>query len=222
MTRIEVAPDLVEEAVFLRLRHEADRQDTRALAWFDAREKLYELKDPAARDHAFREHALQAFRALHFDEVLRTALEACATARGSLDTLYVRRARRTKEEAAELYCAQSRESDARATRAVLAVRPERFSNLEALFEFARRELLYVDDMLDTAFGYAPDAIDRLALDPGMRDVVRERVSREWKRRVERRCAGESAGQNFADLVQRAVASLGTCSAPLADARVAAG
>lgn len=222
MTRIEVAPDLVEEAVFLRLRHDAERQDTRALTWFEARERFYELTVPAARDQAFQEHALQAFRALQFDEVLRTALEACATARGSLDTLYVRRARRAKEEAAELYCAQSREGQARATRAVLALRPERFSNLESLFEFARRELLYVDDMLDEVFGYAPDAIDRLALDPGMRDVVRERVSREWERRVERRCAGESARQNFADLVQRATASLAECSAPSSDARIAAG
>lgn len=222
MTRIEVAPDLVEEAVFLRLRQDADRQDTRALTWFEARDRLYELTVPAARDQAFQEHALQAFRALHFDEVLRTALEACATARGSLDTLYVRRARRAKEEAAELYCAQSRDSQTRATRAVLAVRPQRFSNLESLFEFARRELLYVDDMLDEAFGYAPDAIDRLALDPGMRDVVRERVSREWKRRVERRSAGESVHQNFADLVQCATVSLAECSVPSSDARMTAG
>lgn len=208
MTRVEIAPDLVEEAAFLVMRAGAERCDPRALAWFEARERLYELADASAREQAFRAHGLTAFRAQHFDEALRTALEACPTARRALDTLFVRRARRAKDEAAELYCAEGRDGQSRATRAVLALRPERFSDLEGLFEFARREMLYVDDMLDESFGYDPDSIDRLALDPGMRDVVRERVSREWKRRVERRCAGESSSASFVELVQRAAQSLG--------------
>lgn len=217
MTRIEIAPDLVEEAVFLTFRRAAERGDDRATTWLEGRERFYELRDDRAREAAFHQHALTAFRALHFDEALRAALEACPHASRQLDTLFVRRARRAKEEAAELYCATASGAAARSTRAVLALKPERFADLERLFEFTHRELLYVDDMLDERFLYEPVAIDRLELDPGMRDVVRERVSRAWKQRVERRSAGEALHGTFRELVQSAAASLGAHAAvPLED------
>lgn len=200
MTRIELAPDLVEEAVFHIASRAAERADPRALAWFEQRERLYELSDPAARERAFRDHALAHFRALHLDEPLQLALEACPAAAVHLDAFLVRRARRAKEESAELY----RAPDA-ATRAVLALRPERFCDVETLHEFVRRELLFVDDMLDEHFAYAPDALDRLPFDPGRRDVARERVSHAWKRRIEARARGEAVSGRFGDLVE-AVAS----------------
>jgi hypothetical protein len=62
-------------------------------------------------------------------------------------------------------------------------------------------------MLDASFGYAPDAIDGLKLDPGQRDVVRERVSRAWKSRVDARACGETPSMPFRELVERAVATL---------------
>jgi len=207
MTRIEVAPDLIEEAVFLTLMRAADRGDARALDWIERRERLYEIPDRARRELAFREHAMAQFRALRFDEPVLIALEDCPAVRRRLDVLVVRRARRPREERAELFCAPSSPAGGSATRAVLALRPERFGEVEALFELVRRELLFVDDMLDETFAYAPDALDRLDLDPGLRDVVAERVGRAWTRRVQARERGEVVGGAFAALVQEAVGSL---------------
>ena len=210
MTRIDVAPDLVEEAVFLALMRAADRGDARALDWIERRERLYEIPDRARRARAFREHAMVQFRALRFDEPLLLALEDCPAVRRRLDVLVVRRARRSREERAELFCAPSSPpGGGSATRAVLALRPERFGEVEALFELVRRELLFVDDMLDESFAYAPDALDRLDLDPGQRDVVTERVGRAWTTRVQARERGEVVGGAFATLVQEAVGSLRT-------------
>lgn len=202
MTRIELAPELVEEVVFHAANRACARGDPRALAWFERRERLYEIPGPSERELAFRAHALEHFRALHLDEPLRLALEDCPAAAPRLDALLVRRARRAKEESAELFRAPDG-----ATRAVLSLRPERFLEVEPLFEFVRRELLYVDDMLDERFAYTPEALDRLPLDPGRRDVVRERVSRAWKRRVERRARGEPVAGRFAELVDEAVRAL---------------
>ncbi len=214
MTRLDIAPDLVEEAVFLALRAAAERGDARAVAWLEARERIYEQPDAATREQAFREHALEAFRRLHFDEPLRLALEACPSAALELDTLYVRRARRSKDESAELYCATDSAPKRGATRAVLALRPERFADVERLHLFVKRELLFVDDMLDEIFGYAPDALDRLELDPGQRDVVRERVSRAWSSRIEARARGERPATRFHELVEHAEASLRANSSDL--------
>lgn len=202
MTRLEVAPELVEEAVFHVARRDTECGDPRALEWFERRERLYEQAPSKERDEAFRAHALADFRVRHLDEPLRLALGGCPAAARHLQALLVRRARRKKEESAELYRAEDG-----TTRAVLALRPERFLELEPLFEFARRELLFVDDMLDERFGYAPELLDRLPLEPGRRDVVRERVSRAWKGRVDARAGGGEPGGRFEDLVDAAVRAL---------------
>lgn len=204
MTRLELAPDLVEEAVFHGARRASERGDPRAVRWFEQRERLYALTRTAEREAAFRAHALEHFRALRLQEPLQLALEACPAVLRHLDVLFVRRARRVKEESAELY----RGSGA-ATRAVLALRPERFLDVEPLFAFVRRELLYVDDMLDERFGYAPDLVDRLPLDPGRRDVVRERVGRAWRERIEARARGEERPGRFEELVEAATHALAT-------------
>jgi hypothetical protein len=207
VTKVEVAPELLEEAVFQCASRWAERGDPRALEWFEARERLYELKDGAERERAFAAHALDLFRRAKLDEPLRAALESCpATARG-LDVLFVRRARRAKDERAELYRAASAGAEPGPTRAVLALRPEQFLDVERLHAVALRELLYVDDMLDERFGYAPDAIDARGLDPGPRDVARERVGRAWAARVLARARGEEAPETFGELVERALASM---------------
>lgn len=202
MTRLEIAPELVEEAVFHVARRDTERGDPRAIDWFERRERLYERPPSRERDEAFRAHALADFRVRHLDDPLRLALNECPAAAQHLQTLFVRRARRTKEESAELFRAPDG-----TTRAVLALRPERFLAPEPLFEFARRELLFVDDMLDGRFGYAPELLDRLPLEPGRRDVVRERVSRAWRARIDRRARGEAPGGRFEDLVDTAVRAL---------------
>jgi hypothetical protein len=202
MVRIDLAPDLVEEAVFHVVHRQAERGDPRAVAWLEQRERIYSIEEAAAREQAFRMHALEHFRTLHLDDSLRLGLESCPTAAQALEALFVRRARRQKEESAELYRAVDGSS-----RAVLALRPERFLELEPLFEFVRRELLYVDDMFDAAFGYEPDLVDRLPLEPGRRDVVRERVSRAWKQRVEARVRGDAVSGRFSDLVDAATSAL---------------
>ncbi|MCC7012933.1 MAG: hypothetical protein IT454_10255 [Planctomycetes bacterium] len=208
MTRIEIAPELVEEAVFL-LQRDADRRgDLRATLWLEQREPLYELRDPREREAAFLAHALLAFRTLHLDEPLSVALEACPAARERLDVLAVRRARRTKEEGAELYSSATSARATSPTRAVLALKPDRFAELDRLHEHVRRELLFIDDMLEPAFEYDPCAIDALDLDPGMRDVVRDRASRAWRRRIDVRARGERVTGTFVELVESAVASLG--------------
>jgi hypothetical protein len=209
MTRIEIAPELVEESVFLLQRTADRRGDVRATRWLEQREPLYELRDPREREAAFLAHALLAFRAQHLDEPLTAALEGCPAARERLDVLAVRRARRSKEEGAELYRSATPVGSASPTRAVLALKPERFADLERLHEHVRRELLFIDDMLDPAFEYDPCAIDALDLDPGRRDVVRDRASRAWRRRIDARVRGERPVGTFAELVGYAASSLGT-------------
>ena len=54
-----------------------------------------------------------------------------------------------------------------------------------------------------------DLVNRaLDLDPGMRDVVRDRASRAWRRRIDVRARGERVTGTFVELVESAVASLG--------------
>jgi hypothetical protein len=199
--RLELAPDLVEEAVFLSTSIAAERGDDRALAWLEQRERLYEISQSSERESAFGFHALERFRVLHMEDPLRMALDACPAAAG-LESLFVRRARRTREEFAELYRAPDG-----AVRAVLPLRAERFLDLERLFDFALLELLYVDDMLDPGFAYAPELLEDLPLDPGRRDVVRERVSRAWKQRVEERARGGRPTGRFEELVDAAARQL---------------
>lgn len=213
MTRIEIAPELVEEAVFLLQRAADQRGDLRATRWLEEREPIYQISNTRERDAAFLSHALTAFRALHLDEPLSVALESCPAARERLDVLAVRRARRTKEEGAELYCSAASARSASPTRAVLTLKPERFADLERLHEHVRRELLFIDDMLEPSFEYDPSAIDALDLDPGMRDVVRDRASRTWRKRVDARARGERQIGTFGELVRAACASLNASNAP---------
>lgn len=210
--RIEIVPDLVEEAVFLRQRSAELRGDIRGIEWMEARERFYDIREPHEREAAFFGHALRAFRAMRLDDPLHLALEACPSASARLGVLVVRRARRVKEESAELYCGTETWAASSPTRAVMALRPERFADVERLHEHVRRELLFIDDMLDPEFEYDPQGIDRLELDPGMRDVVRERASRAWRRRIEARVRGERPSGTFVELVDRAVATLGSAVA----------
>lgn len=211
MTRIEIAPELVEEAVFLLQRAADSRGDARATHWLEEREPLYAIRDGREREAAFLAHALAAFRAMHLDGPLTVALESCPAARARLDVLAVRRARRSKEEGAELYCPAASARTASPTRAVLTLKPERFADLERLHGHVRRELLFIDDMLEPSFEYDPGAIDALDLDPGMRDVVRDRASRAWRMRVDARARGEWPGGTFGELVTAAAASLHSTS-----------
>jgi hypothetical protein len=141
--RVGLHPRLVEEAV-----REALRADRRRGAFERAREALYAIEPPEARDAAFDRLHLDWFRRLGLDRPLCRALaEQEAALAGVERGVAVPVAR---DQGVELFVA----AGGRRSIAV-ALRPETLADGDRLLTLLRRELLHVADMLDPSFGYEP-------------------------------------------------------------------
>jgi len=199
-TRVEYTPQLVEEAVFLRMQRTRPANSQCALEWDRDREAAYAQPPGPRRDLAFVALSARAFRQLALDRPIERALRDCPSASRSLTVLYVRGAQRTRDEGAELYTSPAiAGSDAFRTRAILSVKPERFVDAAALERFALLELLVIDDMLDPAFRYRPSLAEDL--EPARRELVRERLRESWNARTLRRASGAGVPLDAAAIPQ---------------------
>lgn len=150
-----------------------------------AREKLYSILDPDARNTAFFNLHIEWFREWGLEKMLVGPADEFPLLRQTLNALVFRRARGQRDEGAELYVGEEQGRSG-----VVALRVERFDRPDGLACFLRHEFAHVHDMLDPAFGYSPEA--RL---PG-RNAAQQRLAREryrllWDIAIDGRLAASS-------------------------------
>lgn len=132
-----------------------------------AREKLYAILDPDARNAAFFDLHLEWFREWGLEKVVVGPADEFPLLRRALHVLAFRRARVSRDEGAELYVGAEHGRSV-----VLALRVERLERPDELACFLRHEYAHVNDMLDPAFGYSPE------LHLPDRNAAQQRLTRE--------------------------------------------
>jgi hypothetical protein len=168
-------PALVEAAV---LAAAGDDQ-----AFHDARDPLYAVADPEARETAFVTLHVRWFERLGLGRLLPEALAERPAVAAACSRCVVTRAGRAAAEAADLLVAPPQ-------RPTLLVRltPERLAARGRALAFLRRELLHVADMLAPDFGYEPRLAGGGPWRPDERHRERYRVL--WDAYVDGRLAAE--------------------------------
>jgi len=191
---IEIAPDLVEEALFLWMRAAADRgEDALVARWERGREAAYRERSGSARASAFRALARSWSRELELEAPLGSALERCPHASERIERVLVRKVARARDEGSELYVDESGTDAVARARLTLTLRARTFLDPRELFETALREFLHAEDMLDPDFGYRPSLPAELAEEPARHELVRDRLRVLWEARVAGRMAALGGG-----------------------------
>jgi len=143
--------DLVESVMLLFAGNRRSGIPSLQLVRFHAeRDRLYRIADADQRNAAFFKLHLEWFREWGVESAMATIAEHFPELKTFLQVLAFRKARGKHEEAGELYV---NESGAR--HGMIAVRPERFCEMDSLESFLNHELQHLSDMVDPAFGYSP-------------------------------------------------------------------
>lgn len=150
---IDYEPRLVEAAVLAALRGRRGEAEFRA-----ERDAVYEVADPEDREARFRRLDAAWFERVGLGDAVGAAIrEQPAVSAGTSRCLVVLAPSR-REEGADLLVAADAGPEATPRRTLfLQLRAETLADPERLRSLLRRELLHVADMLDPAFGYAPEA-----------------------------------------------------------------
>ncbi|HVS09536.1 MAG TPA: hypothetical protein VMS76_06630 [Planctomycetota bacterium] len=176
MARLELAPELMAEALLCAIDSAEERGTPAAEAWHQDLAALSALPPIPDRERAFAALVADWFERLALDVALRAALELGSRISSRIDVLYVRRAARASDEGAKLFDRPAAHgNDSCGVRLVLSVLPARFKEPRALFELAARELLHAEDLLDPAFGHRAVLSVNVADDPAGAELVDERV-----------------------------------------------
>lgn len=147
LLRVDYETRLVEEAVLRAVAGHPGEGEFR-----QARDQLYDLPDPDARDQAFSAFHGRWFERLGLCLVVEQALAERPVLLTQVRRCAVVRARNKKEEGVELFVSP----DPATGRAIgLQLRPESLLLPDQLLGFLRHEFLHLADMLDPAFGYEP-------------------------------------------------------------------
>jgi len=166
--------ELVEAAAFLCAGgRRADVPPLQIRRFHREREKPYGILDPDERNAAFFTLHLEWFREWGLEQVLLNLVDEFPLLRKSLAVLAFRKARGRNEEGAELFV-----SAETGRNAVVALCPERFARDEELAPFLRHEFMHLNDMLDAAFGYAPQ-LHLAGQNPAQQRLTRERYRLLW-------------------------------------------
>jgi hypothetical protein len=174
-------PALIEEAVFVALRGQPQA------ARFEAeRVRLYELKDPEARERAFQDLHRKWFSELGLEASIEKALTEQPFVESSVGACLVATAPKKSEEGAELFVSPEESLHGKERRAVsIFLRPESLLNPSALLAFLRHELTHISDMLDPAFGYEP-LLPAAAGGPTRDRLLKERYRALWDATIDGR------------------------------------
>lgn len=166
--------DFVEAAVFTAASGKRRGVPSLQIRRFHTeRERCYHIVDPDDRNAAFFKVHLAWFREWGLETLLLDLRKEYPLIAPSLNTLAFRKARATKDEAAELYV-----SAENGRSGIVAMRPERFERDEAVRRFLRHEFMHLSDMVDPAFEYTPDLRAR-GIDPARQRMTRERYRLLW-------------------------------------------
>jgi hypothetical protein len=146
------------------------------------REKLYSVLDPDERNTGFFHLHLDRFREWGLEKLLTDLLKEFPLLPKKLSVLGVRKTRGKNDEGAELYVNETGQCSA-----ILALRPESFECDASLRDYVRHEFTHLSDMLDPAFGYAPE-LDLPGLNAAQQRLARERYRLLWDITIDGRLA----------------------------------
>jgi hypothetical protein len=180
------APELVEEVVFRRMAADEAAPTPDSLRWRIEHDHTYLLRDPAAREAAFRQLSIAWFERMSLGTPVREALAVCPCLRAGLPRVDVRRALTRRAEGSELFADTDQGGSTRFVGLALGITVERFLDRSALRELTLREFSYAEDMLDPAFAYRPALPDTVGPDVAQRELVRDRLRVLWEARIEAR------------------------------------
>ncbi len=179
---VEYEPALVEEAVFIALRgHSRERFFRRE------RDRLYEVKDPEAREAAFQKLHAAWFEKLDLGRPIVQALAEQPSITAATQGRRIAPARARQEEGAELFVRPAALGAAERDRrwVVMRLRPEALNSPGPLLQFLRHELFHIADMLDPRFGYEP-RLPQPAAGPAHERLLRDRYRVLWDAAIDGR------------------------------------
>jgi hypothetical protein len=186
--KLRYQPALVEEAVFLALMNHPDTE-----GFERERVRLYELKDPEARDLAFQDFHWKWFSDLGLDGPIVKALSEQPLVESSVKHCLAAQAPGKREEGAELFVSHDEKLSAEERRTVsIFLRPESLLDPSALLTFLRHELTHITDMLDPAFGYEP-ALPPAEGGPTHDRLLKDRYRCLWDATIDGRMARRGWG-----------------------------
>jgi len=199
MTTILYHPELIEQAVWITARRDAATE----YELHRSIDPIYELPQGDDRETRFLETFAKWFTRLKLGRFVDETLVHFPRIVEQVEECVVRLAPRRKSEGAELFV--RRENGGLRRTLVAQFCAQTLVEPECVRDVILRELQHVEDMLDEAFGYVPDAIDGL---PVQQQVVRDRYGVLWDVRVEaalerRRLLGSSAKARVWRLFERA-------------------
>lgn len=143
-------PRLVEEALF-----QIQRGGRALKEWEAERTRIYQIPDPSERDRRFTDLSYSWFHRLALGKVIEHALSEQPIVLSRVQSCFVVRATRSKEEGAELFVANEHAGQAPRRTLRILMRPETLVRAESALAFLRHELFHIADMLDPAFAYEP-------------------------------------------------------------------
>jgi hypothetical protein len=176
--------ELLEGIVFLEARRlERNGQGLLAKRYERDRLRAYEQTDSDARDTAFFQLHLKWFRDLALEGRLLDAVRRFPIIQQTATTLLIRKSITHKDEGAELFVRPD------AKNVAIALCSERFFE-PGFGQWLGHELCHISDMLDPAFGYAPE-ITLLDAPPAELNLLRERYRVLWDITIDGRLKHES-------------------------------
>lgn len=178
--RLLLDDDLVEAAVFRAATRRRDLPAPAIRRFHAAREQAYGALDPDERNTAFARVHRAFFREWGLEAILLQALERFPLLAQTLHACAFRSARAASDEGADLYVNPEGERHA-----IVALTPSRIESTAAAAPFLNHELQHVHDMVDPAFGYAPD-LPGDPLTPLRQRLVRDRYRLLWNITVDGR------------------------------------
>jgi hypothetical protein len=115
------------------------------------REEVYAIAAPDERQRAFTRLHLRWFQLWDFEKWLARLVAGFPLLESGLAALGIRKAAARHEEEAELFVNSDHQRHG-----LIALRPERFLDDEALISLMHHELTHLSDMVDPEFGYSPE------------------------------------------------------------------
>ena len=181
---LEYEPALVEEAVL-----HATRGHPRERGFRRERDRLYEIKDPEAREGAFREFHAAWFEGLDLGRPIAQALRELPAIGAATQGCRIASARSRQEEGAELFVRAGGADPGEPHRrwVVIRLRPETLCATDAVLHLLRHELFHIADMLDPRFGYEPH-LPASGVGPAHERLLRDRYRALWDATIDGRLA----------------------------------
>jgi hypothetical protein len=158
---------------------------------------VYSILDPDERNAAFFKLHLDWFREWGLEKLLLNLLNEYPLVAPALNTLAFRKVGSKKDEAVELYV-----SAENGCSAVVAMRPGRFEQDDAVCHLLRHEFMHLSDMVNPAFGYSPELRAHVA-NPSHQRIVRERYRLLWDITIDGRLGRASENKSHRAVFEQA-------------------